>query len=481
MKLLRTQIILCCILFIAKTNYSQSHFQLEWQYHYTGFVTPLSLHPDNTGLPYLYVASNEEGLKIMHLNGTVSSVIDTVALQMSVTNFTQVGHLLYLSLGRQNTNDPPGLAIVDVTNPASPVIKDIWVHPVVSGTSGTGIVKVEGNYAYVGAMKLGLIILDISNPANIIFVSETPMNINYPVASPNPNLYNARGMEVKNSIAYICFDAGGLRIMNCTNKSAPFETGHYANPITYVPINEPRAYNNIILNDTVAYVAVDYCGVEVLKINDTSNITLLDNFNPDNCPTGDWHSSPVHANEIEYNDNCKEIFVSTGKSEMMSLDVSDPTNIDTTGMYGSLSDTTATWGIGMRNDSIYLSYILIPIYIPWLDPFDAKWNGIKMIKWLNPCLPASVDEKESKDLFFQNEPNPFSGNTEFHFTLKDISFVKISIYDALGNLVAVVREEKMDPGDHRINYNADKLKQGIYFCELKTDNKRVVNKMVLIK
>ncbi|MGZ4060967.1 MAG: hypothetical protein ACXVPU_18195, partial [Bacteroidia bacterium] len=174
MKLLRTQIILCCILFIAKTNYSQSHFQLEWQYHYTGFVTPLSLHPDNTGLPYLYVASNEEGLKIMHLNGTVSSVIDTVALQMSVTNFTQVGHLLYLSLGRQNTNDPPGLAIVDVTNPASPVIKDIWVHPVVSGTSGTGIVKVEGNYAYVGAMKLGLIILDISNPANIIFVSETP-------------------------------------------------------------------------------------------------------------------------------------------------------------------------------------------------------------------------------------------------------------------------------------------------------------------
>ena len=478
---LRTFIILCCFLFIPKTNFSQSHFQLEWQYHYTGFVSPLSLHPDNTGLPYLYVASNEEGLKILHINGTLSSVLDTFALQMSVTNFTQVGHLLYVTLGRQNSNDPPGLAIIDVTNPASPIIKDVWVHPIVTGSNGTGVVKVEGNYAYVGGMKLGLIILDISNPSAITFVSETSMNINYPVASPNPALENARGMEVKNSIAYVCFDAGGLRIMNCTNKLAPHETGRYANPITYVPVNQPRAYNNIVLNDTVAYVAVDYCGIEVLKINDTSNITLLDNFNPDNCPTGDWHTSPVHANEIEYNDNCKEIFVSTGKSEMMSLDVSDPTNIDTTGMYGSLTDTTATWGIGMRNDSIFLSYLLIPIYVPWIDPFDAKWSGVKMIKWLNPCAPTSVYEPEENNLFFRNEPNPFSGDTELHFVLKNSYDVTISIYDELGNLVAVVKEERMDSGEHYINYDASNLKQGIYFCELKADDKKVVKKMVVIK
>ncbi len=47
---------------------------------------------------------------------------------------------------------------------------------------GSGIVKVEGNYAYLGAMGLGLVILNISDPTNITFVSELALNINYPAS-----------------------------------------------------------------------------------------------------------------------------------------------------------------------------------------------------------------------------------------------------------------------------------------------------------
>lgn len=473
-----TRIVFVFLSLLVKTGFSQSHYQLEWQYHYTGFVSPMSLEADTQGKPYVYVASNEEGLKILRTNGTLSSVMDTNVLAMSVENFTQVGNLLYVALGRQakNNHDPSGLAIVDVSNPAVPIVKDIWIHPAVPVSNGSGIVKVEGNYAYLGAMGLGLVILDISDPVNIQFVSELKLNINYPVSSPapNPDLYNARGMEVRNSIVYLCFDAGGLRIVNCTNKLAPKETGHYANPITYIPMNKPRAYNNIIVNDTVAYVAVDYCGLEVLRISDTSHITLLDNFNPVNCPTGTWNNAAVHANELKYNDDCKELFMSTGKSEMISMDVSNPVNIDSTGMYGSLNDTTATWGIGMRNDSIYLSYIYIPIYISWLHPFDAKWAGVKMIKWSNPCSTGII-ENEGSEAYLKVQPNPFAEEVRLIIRMNSVSTADIRIMDIMGRTV-IKRKEKFTEGENEFvwdgtDLNGNAASPGMYFLAAECGNR----------
>src|SRR4051812_31786629 len=84
-------------LFSGKAAFSQSacNFQLQWQTHYPGFVSPLTLEADVTGKPYLYAASNEYGLKIYHLDGTLSSTLDTNVLSMRVMSFTQYGNLLY--------------------------------------------------------------------------------------------------------------------------------------------------------------------------------------------------------------------------------------------------------------------------------------------------------------------------------------------------------------------------------------------------
>lgn len=469
MKLLKPLILISLFLSL-KNSFSQSHFQLQWEYDYTGFTSPWSLHPDVNNRPYLYAASGESGLRIFTTAGVPVFTIDTNMIEMSAMNFTQYGNLLYIAIGRHLTNDLPGLAIVDVSNPAAPIVKDVWVHPPVSQKNGAGSVKVEGNYAYLGAMGRGLVILNISDPNNITFVSELALNINYPVASPTASLYNLRSIEVKNSIVYSCFDAGGLRIINCVDKLNPKETGKYANPITYVPMNRPRAYNNLVLNDTVAYVAVDYCGLEVLRISDTSNITLLDHWNIHNCPTGSWFDAPVHTNELEYNHDCKELFMSTGKSEMISMDVSDPTNVDSTGMYGSINDTTATWGIGMRNDSIYLSYMLIPIYISWLHPFDAKWNGIKMIRWINPCAAASIEEDEKSVYSLKTQPNPFKDETQIFFRLKEPGKGQFRISDIMGRTVRSVSHQFLQ-GENQLDWNGKDMSgndcpAGMYFLSI---------------
>ncbi len=322
-------------------------------------MTMTMIHDANDS-PYLYVANKEAGLRIYRITDLsnpvlVAGVNSDMLDSLDVMNLHQSGNYLYLALGNTFTNpQQAGMAVVDVANPSAPSVKDVYT--LAGSNSGAGIVKTEGNYAYLGAMKSGLLIFDISNPNSITYVSSFVPSIAFPpVVNPNPDLYNARGMEVKNSIVYLCYDAGGVRIINCSNKTSPRETGRWCNPVMYQPFNRPKAYNNLILDDSLLYVAADYCGLEVLNISDTSNIKLQGWWNPYNCPNNNWFSSPVHSNEIHYDKDCRLIFLSTGKSDMLVLDISNPSLPDSCNFFGGSSNSIGTWGAGLYRNQIYLS------------------------------------------------------------------------------------------------------------------------------
>ena len=202
--------------------------------------------------PYLYVANKEAGLKIYGIaNPTAPTLAATVPIadlgKLEVMNVSQQGDLLFLAIGNHFTNPQAGgLAIVDVNDPAHPVVKDYYVVP--GSSSGAGIAKAEGNVAYLGAMRSGLAVLDISDPADIKSLSLFLPDRSYPVANPKPELYNVRGLELKNGLAYVAFDAGGLRIIDCRKPEAPREIGRYVNPAMYKPLDHAKAYNNLVLD-----------------------------------------------------------------------------------------------------------------------------------------------------------------------------------------------------------------------------------------
>jgi hypothetical protein len=362
---------------------------------------------DNLGRPYLYVANKEGGLKIYDLSDPTApswaATVPTSAFEgLNVMNLTQEGNYVYLAIGNHFTNPQSGgIAVIDVTDPTAPLLADYYVVP--SSASGAGIVKVEGNHAYLGAMRSGLVVLDVTDKSNIAFVSQFVPDINFPVPNPNPNFYNARGMEVRNSIVYLCYDAGGLRIIDCTDKSAPVETGRFSNPALHIPFNLPRAYNNIVLDGSLAYVAVDYCGVEALDVSDPADITLAGWWNPYDCPGNNWFSSPVHANEIAFDENCRLLFVSTGKSDLHVLDVSDPAQPDSCGFYGGASNGVGTWGVGLHQGQIYLSYICT-----FGIPFFSDWTGVRILSYDAPCTSRSEEPAASGRIFVY--PNPASDN-----------------------------------------------------------------------
>jgi photosystem II stability/assembly factor-like uncharacterized protein len=66
----------------------------------------------------------------------------------------------------------------------------------------------------------------------------------------------------------------------------------------------------------------------------------------------------------------------------------------------------------------------------------------------------------------QNYPNPFNPTTVVGYQLPLVSDVKLVVYDLLGREVAVLVNEKQDPGSRTIRFNANGLASGMYIYRL---------------
>src|ERR1051326_738847 len=463
-----------CQLPILSFSQGCSSLNIQWQsdldYHACGSFSPftMTMMHDALNRPYLYVANKEAGMKVYDISAVATpSLVATVPVNlydsMEVMNLFQNGNYVYLAVGNHfDTLAKQGMAIVDVTNPASPSVTNYWQSP--TGKSGAGAVAVEGNYAYLCAMQTGLIILDVTNKNNIQFVSQFKPDINFPpVSNPDPKKINLRGIEVKNSIAYCCYDAGGFRIINCTNKNAPKETGRWCNPAMYTPFDHPKAYNNLVLDDTFIYAAVDYAGVEVLDISDTGNISMLGWWNPYNAPNTNWFGCNVHANEIHYEKNCKRVFVSDGKSDMHVIDVSNPAQPDSCNFYGGVSNNMGTWGLDMWQNQIYLAYICAVV------PFGSNWNGVKILTY-NSCT-VGVEESDAEDIFIFPVPAADKITIE---SFQELNLKEVKIQNALGQTVS----SSFSKTGNKTEINISTLAPGFYFLKINDGRKEIIKKFV---
>lgn len=362
----------------------------------------------------MYLANKEAGLTIYKMGSTKDPLrVAQVSLDsldnLEVMGVSQYGNRLYLALGNFFTaKENPGMAIIDVSDPENPKKLGFWKFN--KATEGSSLVKVQGDYAFLAAFSHGLLILDISDPLNIKQVAQFVPKLNFPDAVPDPSKINARGMVVHDDLVYLCYDAGGIRIIDVSDKKNPEEVGRFSNPVM---TGKPRAYNNAVLRDSLLYVGVDYCGVEILNISDTANIKLVSWWNPWTCETSplNWFSSNGHVNEVVLDSQENKLFVSTGKSDLHVVDVSDPENPDSCSMYGGLDNGIGTWGVNRYQNKICLSYICTFV------PFTSNYSGVKLLEYdrsvsiSNPALPE-----------LSIVPNPTNGYVELPEALRGKSY-----------------------------------------------------------
>ncbi len=81
----------------------------------------------------------------------------------------------------------------------------------------------------------------------------------------------------------------------------------------------------------------------------------------------------------------------------------------------------------------------------------------------------------------QNYPNPFNPTTDIRFTLPEAGFVRLSVFNMLGQEVAVLQNAQMSAGVHTIKFDGATLGNGIYFYRLNANGNQMTKKMMLMK
>jgi aminopeptidase N len=145
------------------------------------------------------------------------------------------------------------------------------------------------------------------------------------------------------------------------------------------------------------------------------------------------------------------------------------------------SDTTVKIMNDENNQLFSFSFDRQPLSLQ----FDPSNNIVLKEATLTRIPAVSVEDRggfQPKEYhLWQNYPNPFNPQTTIRISVPKSSFVKLSVYNALGELVKIIARGNYDSGEYTFEFNGGNLPSGVYLYELKTDEVTLQNKMVIQK
>ena len=154
--------------------------------------------------------------------------------------------------------------------------------------------------------------------------------------------------------------------------------------------------------------------------------------------------------------------------------------VDTT-----LTDTTFIITNALELERIYYWHVKAKNLFKqsvWSARWPFKTTSVSGVK-------EDKDAKEQKDQqvreysLKQNYPNPFNPSTVIRYSLAKEGMVRLSVFDVLGNEIAVLADRYQTAGSHSVEFDADRfhLTSGIYFYTLKTYGYLSTRKMIIVK
>jgi hypothetical protein len=126
------------------------------------------------------------------------------------------------------------------------------------------------------------------------------------------------------------------------------------------------------------------------------------------------------------------------------------------------------------------------IYHTWQDNragltgYDI-WASV--LDWTDPT--GNIDQNIIGNImsFFlnQNYPNPFNPKTTISFSLQRNVWIKLKVYNVLGEIVDILVDEYLSAGFYHYQWPVKNVPSGIYYCLLETEDYSKVKKMVLVR
>jgi photosystem II stability/assembly factor-like uncharacterized protein len=93
---------------------------------------------------------------------------------------------------------------------------------------------------------------------------------------------------------------------------------------------------------------------------------------------------------------------------------------------------------------------------------------------------AGIGRAQQRGLM-QNYPNPFNSATTIPYTITELSHVRLSVFNSLGQEVAVLEDGWRDAGSHTAFFDARALPSGVYFYRLTAGSASDTKRLVLIR
>jgi len=202
-------------------------------------------------------------------------------------------------------------------------------------------VAVKGNYAYVTDGDNGLMVFDITDPRNAVYVGDS-------------SYYECKGIAIKDNYLYLN-DYWGFGIYDITNSKWP----------KFISDIEDLMGNLVCVDPAkpYAYITVDY----------SPSIVAIDVSDPANLQKKGSISMPVAPANIYVSGNYA--FVSDRDKGLRVVDISNPNNLTLAGTFSTVGDVS---DVKVNGDYIYLA-----------DGASGKFYILKMTQVLPPSVTVT--------------------------------------------------------------------------------------------
>ncbi len=408
------------------------------------------------------------------------------------------------------------VTVYDVTDPDVPVLTgscDLGLAPPASCT-------LSGNYLYIAAAELGVIPVDVSDPA-------------HPVALPA--FFLAQGAEHLAFIAQTAFVIAGTSL-----SSVDFHDP--ANPVVLDTVACPDVTRGVTAFNGLVYVAAGAAGVTVFDAGDPADLSLRMTLPVATSATGiasagGWlyildEQAGLLVADGRWNDNfgirgqvfdtaANALCVRTGSDLVGVLSLTHlqlaapgcdgitPTFLAAFTAVANPAGTTLNWRaslgaggefrlsarlgarswdvpwqslggeeFGATDVSPELAAGGTAVYTLWYrEPGDIAWQVLAVN---SVALPAP------RTVLLAPYPNPFNPRTTVVFTLARAGAARVTVHDAAGRRVATLVDGACAAGRTELVWNGrdvrgQQVASGTYFVRLETDDVHSAQRLTLVR
>jgi len=149
-------------------------------------------------------------------------------------------------------------------------------------------------------------------------------------------------------------------------------------------------------------------------------------------------------------------------------------------------DTVITRIVGytppFQDELIADKYGVVEIYPEGSPPLLLTGMIINGVKYGNIVEVDELNKSFLSEFRLENNfPNPFNPITVIRFYLPEQTFVKLKVFDILGNEIRVLINEEKESGFHEITFDGTGLSSGVYFYQLQAEEFVGSKKLILLK